>query len=434
MSEEETRQQPGLVGRISKNIEMAKKGYEQLVHAIIRPPRARYSLEQLGPKEFTFLSKRFRRDDIEIITEPRKLKLKASLWTQDISDKNDEATTKTLVVYLHGNASARVEVLPQLSFLLSQNIFGVCSCDFTGSGKSDGDYVSLGYYERYDLECLLQHLQELHGDIEIVLWGRSMGASTALMHVSELTQSSIEREDGDHPDTTSMVKGVICDSPFCSLLVLCEELVERAREQGIVVPGVIVSAAIAMIARSVNKLAQFSIYDIVPLDHTPTIGVPALFVVGADDDFIPPHHSEALVETYQQGISTNLLMVPGGHNDSRPEIVFESIEQFLKYRFESLTEPPLKVPKEMKASYYRNPPWAYFRYSSIFQAHTPSTTQTAAADTKTNTKNTENITKPEEEELGMTQERQDDIQNKVNMMLGGVGTEEKKENSTLDRE
>eukprot|EP00339_Tiarina_fusa_P008228 CAMPEP_0117082804 /NCGR_PEP_ID=MMETSP0472-20121206/58316_1 /TAXON_ID=693140 ORGANISM="Tiarina fusus, Strain LIS" /NCGR_SAMPLE_ID=MMETSP0472 /ASSEMBLY_ACC=CAM_ASM_000603 /LENGTH=89 /DNA_ID=CAMNT_0004811203 /DNA_START=13 /DNA_END=278 /DNA_ORIENTATION=- len=88
-----------------------------------------------------------------------------------------------MVVYLHGNASARVEVLPQLSFLLAQGVDGVASLDFTGSGRSDGDYVSLGYFERYDLECLLQYLQKRYGsDLEIVLWGRSMGASTALMH------------------------------------------------------------------------------------------------------------------------------------------------------------------------------------------------------------------------------------------------------------
>ena len=85
--------------------------------------------------------------------------------------------TKTMIVYLHGNASARVEVTPNLSFLFAQvGVFGVVGLDFTGSGKSDGDYVSLGYYERVDLECLIQYLKKAYGgadgtDLEIILWG-----------------------------------------------------------------------------------------------------------------------------------------------------------------------------------------------------------------------------------------------------------------------
>ena len=81
--------------------------YEQLVHAIIRPPRARYKMEQLGPAEFTFLGQRFRRDDVELLSSniskntPTSgegnlegggtptcsfLKLQASIWTRVNTD------------------------------------------------------------------------------------------------------------------------------------------------------------------------------------------------------------------------------------------------------------------------------------------------------------------------------------------------------------
>jgi alpha/beta superfamily hydrolase len=84
-----------------------------------------------------------------------------------------------VVIYMHGNASARVEVLPQLSHLLSLGV-SVLSFDFVGSGKSDGDYVSLGYFEREDLSCVVKHLRSLDEDSvsKIAVWGRSMGAST----------------------------------------------------------------------------------------------------------------------------------------------------------------------------------------------------------------------------------------------------------------
>jgi pimeloyl-ACP methyl ester carboxylesterase len=390
-----------------------------------------------------------------------------------------------MVVYLHGNASARVEVLPQLSFLLASGIWGVCSIDFTGSGHSDGDYVSLGYYERYDLECVLQYLQQTYGtgnnaadadadtssELEIVLWGRSMGASTALMHASEKTRTvmrnqqqqqnaaaaaALERQNFDaYPDETTvpynlprnpshdsindhdsshafifsktnqMIKGLICDSPFASLPQLCEELVEKARAQGVVVPGIVVSVALAMIARSVSNRAHFSIHDISPVQHVPSITTPALFIVGADDDFIPPHHSEDLCAAYGKGISTNLLMVPGGHNDARPLLVFDAIGQFLQYRLSLTGSMMLTVPDVMLDTYHQRPPWAFAAYGhSVFQVHaltrkrsTTSTTKKATSNT-TNTNNEDMSARAMADEFGMTKQRQDDIQNKLHLMLG----------------
>ena len=288
---------------------------------------------------------------------------------------------------------------------------------------------------------------------------RSMGASTALMHagkksftakntlsrnastgstdseeeiiydvdaansttvLSNRTESSGSIQDATEAENNtktnlssspSILKGLVCDSPFASLTLLCEELVERARDQGVVVPGVVVSVAIAMIARSVRKLANFNIRDIAPIDDVKSIDVPALFVVGADDDFITPHHSERLVEAYKGGVTTNLFMVPGGHNDARPKIVFEGIEEFCKQRLSLTEESSLKVPDALLGSIHENPPWAYHR-TIHFQAHSSTTHKTAlGAQTAA-------------EGLGMTKGRQDDIQNKIGLMMGGQGKQE----------
>ncbi len=57
----------------------------------------------------------------------------------------------------------------------------MCSFDFAGSGLSDGEYVSLGYYEKDDLAVVVEYLQNVRNVGPIALWGRSMGAATALM-------------------------------------------------------------------------------------------------------------------------------------------------------------------------------------------------------------------------------------------------------------
>jgi len=47
--------------------QLIRQGYQELVKAIIRPPRAEYKEEpHLGPREFAFCGRRFRRRDFEV--------------------------------------------------------------------------------------------------------------------------------------------------------------------------------------------------------------------------------------------------------------------------------------------------------------------------------------------------------------------------------
>lgn len=157
-------------GSIGSYVQMAKMGYQELVNAIIRPPRANYREEHLGPPAFSFLGKRFTRTDFTLRTK-RGLNLQCSHW-EPVERASDRIP---VVIYMHGNASARVEVLPQLTCLLALGV-AVFAFDFGGSGKSDGDYVTLGYYEREDLMCVIAHLRATDVVSTIALWGRSMGA------------------------------------------------------------------------------------------------------------------------------------------------------------------------------------------------------------------------------------------------------------------
>lgn len=264
--------------------------------------------------------------------------------------------------------------------------------------------------------------------------------------------NTIHEENTNLNQNASIIKGMICDSPFASLTILCEELVERARDNGVMVPGVIVSVAIAMIARSVRLLANFNIRDITPIEDVANIQhIPALFVVGADDDFIPPHHSERLVEAYTKGVTTNLFMIPGGHNDARPKVVYHGIEEFCQQRLSiPLPDQTTTIPAGMLDSIHQNPPWAY-RRTIHFQEHQSTgtssfTTSSSHSKNKRPTLFSKQIPPPpplprhqkKEEattiestsvsvsaadtaaaELGMTKDRQDDIQDKIGMLMLG---------------
>ena len=57
----------------------------------------------------------------------------------------------------------------------------MCTFDSVGSGLSDGDFVTLGLNEADDLFEVVNHLYISYGVNNIILWGRSMGACSALV-------------------------------------------------------------------------------------------------------------------------------------------------------------------------------------------------------------------------------------------------------------
>jgi len=286
---------------------------------------------------------------------------------------------------MHGNSSARVEVIPQLSYLLSLGL-AVFSFDFAGSGKSDGEFVSLGYYEREDLMSVIAHLRATNVVSTIALWGRSMGAATALMH-------------GDRDPSIACM---ILDSSFADLTQLAEEMVEKGKEQGISVPNFIVSFTIRCIQASVKRQANFNIKDISPVAHADKSFIPALFVAGEHDDFINKRHSQVIHARYAG--DKNIIIVEGDHNSPRPKFMFDSVSIFLQTCLQIPNSWALKVHPGMNLM---APPWFYPGTSSVPRKVVQQKQQNKPAQTAV-----------PQQEMGMTLERQREIQASLFKMLG----------------
>lgn len=181
-----------------------------------------------------------------------------------------------------------------LELLLPYNIT-VVTLDFTGSGISEGDYVSLGYYEREDLRVVVEHLRASGSVTRIGLWGRSMGAATAILFA--------------HTDPS--IAGMVLDSGFASLSQLARELAELSEFK---VPKMVVNLALKMIRKSIKSRAGFDIKyvegggsyyflltwpssphsKLEPIQYVDSCFVPSLFAHGSQDSFIQPHHSKEL--------------------------------------------------------------------------------------------------------------------------------------------
>ena len=76
------------------------------------------------------------------------------------------------MIYLHCNATSRIEALELLPYLVECDIHLFCF-DFSGCGLSEGEYVSLGVFEAQDLKCVVEFVRKNYGirHIGIFLFG-----------------------------------------------------------------------------------------------------------------------------------------------------------------------------------------------------------------------------------------------------------------------
>eukprot|EP00826_Nyctotherus_ovalis_P061702 TRINITY_DN8804_c0_g4_i1.p1 TRINITY_DN8804_c0_g4~~TRINITY_DN8804_c0_g4_i1.p1 ORF type:complete len:362 (+),score=71.02 TRINITY_DN8804_c0_g4_i1:130-1215(+) len=304
-------------------------GYNDAWKAIIRPQRDIYKEEDLGLKSFLLDSREFKRTDLNIKNE-RGLILRCSFF--EPVDSQRAAKELPCVIYLHGNSSSRIEAIPYVSLLLPSDITLFCF-DFAGSGLSEGEYVSLGWWEREDLKVVIEYLRGTGRVSSIALWGRSMGAVTALLHA----------------DRDPSIAGLVLDSPFASMNRLTEELLNKYASN---VPGFVLSVLLWFVKKSIKSRANFSMDDLVPIDHVGSAFIPAQFIVANADDFICPSHGVLLYEQYAG--DKHLVKVEGDHNSKRPNHALSTIYIFLFNTLMVSTLLPghkLQIPNVSKLAY-----------------------------------------------------------------------------------
>ncbi|VFQ60178.1 unnamed protein product [Cuscuta campestris] len=284
---------------------------EQLVNFVIRPPRAEYDPKNdLLDEEFMLKGKWFQRKDLEV-KNIRGDTLKCSHYMPIIYL---EEKPLPCVIYCHGNSGCRADASEAAIILLPLNIT-VFTLDFSGSGLSDGEHVTLGWNERDDLKAVVEYLRQ-DGNVSLIgLWGRSMGAVTSLMY------------GADDPS----IAGMVLDSPFSDLVHLMMELVDTYK---IRLPKFTVKFAIQYMRKAVLKKAKFDITLLNTIKVAKTCFVPVLIGHACDDDFIRPHHSDRVFEAYMG--DKNIIKFEGDHNSPRPQFYFDSISIF----FNNVLQPP----------------------------------------------------------------------------------------------
>lgn len=215
-----------------------------------------------------------------------------------------------VVIYLHSNSGSQRDAEEILFNVLQYNI-SVFALDFAGSGLSDGEYVTLGAYEQQDVQTVVEYLRSLPSVSTIGIWGRSMGAVTALLY--------------SHRDPS--IAACVVDSPFSDLVELMTEIATDT-QHGMGLPKRLVKMLLVFMKRSVRRRAKFRLEDVSPRDVVGGTYVPVLFGHGRGDTFIGDWHTERLFERHGAEVK-RVVSFDGDHNSMRPSYWYEVGLDFL---------------------------------------------------------------------------------------------------------
>lgn len=189
--------------------------------------------------------------------------------------------------------------------------YNVLIPDLRGSGKSEGDYIGMGWDDRLDIISWANSIIKEDKQAEIVLYGTSMGGSTVLMASGE--------------DLPSNIKAIISDCAYTSIYDLFDYEVRNYMNSS--------SFPIIDFLNATTVLrAGYSLKSASPIDAVKKSKVPILYFHGDKDSFVPISMMNKLYDA-TSSTKKKVTIKGGEHANSdlaQPKTYWTSIKNFLK--------------------------------------------------------------------------------------------------------
>ncbi|MDE7246470.1 MAG: alpha/beta hydrolase [Lachnospiraceae bacterium] len=200
-----------------------------------------------------------------------------------------------IVICFHGYTSQGMSDYIGLSDYYQKRGFAMLLPDARAHGTSEGEYVGFGCLDRKDaLVWINWAIEELGGEVEILLHGTSMGAATLLM----LSGLSLPEQ----------VKGIVSDCGFTSPKEVFTHVLHTMYHLPAfpVIPG----------ADLVNRrLAGYGMDECNAKREVEKATVPILFIHGEADTFVPCNMCEEIYE-HCASPKSKLIVAGAAHAES----------------------------------------------------------------------------------------------------------------------
>ncbi|TYR82510.1 alpha/beta hydrolase [Priestia megaterium] len=200
--------------------------------------------------------------------------------------------------------------------LFLKNGWNVITYDHRRHGLSEGKTTSYGYYEKADLQAIVQWTkQHFEESLQLGIHGESMGAATTLLYAGS---------------ANAKADFYIVDCPFSDLE---EQLAHRLKEDFHLPKQLVLP-----IANVVLKWREgYSFKDVSPISVVDQIKKPVLFIHSQEDSYILPSMTIQLYEK-KQGPKQLYIAPIGGHARSYAENR-EEYEKVVSNFLKSVKEP-----------------------------------------------------------------------------------------------
>ena len=212
-----------------------------------------------------------------------------------------------LLVHGYGNRASQMSGFIKPYF---ERGYNVLAPDCRGHGKSEGNFIGMGWYDRLDMLGWINKIIETDLDAEIILFGVSMGAATVMMTRGESLPKN--------------VKAVIEDYGYTSIW---DEFSYQLKKMYKLPPFPVVYAA-----NSVCKIRnKFGFKEGSALKQLEKGGVPILFIHGIKDTYIP-YGNMPIIYTAACGEKDYLSVPDALHAISaveHPDLYYTKVDKFL---------------------------------------------------------------------------------------------------------
>lgn len=222
--------------------------------------------------------------------------------------------TNNTVILVHGIASDRWQSMKFSDMYLDMG-FNVLAYDSRKHGSSGGNDITLGFFEKTDLDNIVKWVKWVNPNAIIGVHGESLGAITALL------QAYLDQKKKD-------VDFYVVDCPYSDLRELL-----NIKLTGDYRPNFQASGAFILFYANIVALkkSNFSLNAVSPITVISDITTPIMFIHGSNDTFIPASMS---LELYLRNKGPKGIYIsPGaGHAMSyltNKQEYTDKVEQFL---------------------------------------------------------------------------------------------------------